>query len=124
MILLNAAEELLNLGMELKDFSGNAIIIYSSPPEIPVANIKEVLEGIVQEVKLMGSTKVRTQLLEKLAKIMAIRGAYQIHKIASQLEMQSLVKQLFNCETSAFSPTGKPTFKLIKMDELNLFFGK
>jgi DNA mismatch repair protein MutL len=90
MILLNAAEELLNLGMELKDFSGNAVIIYSSPPEIPVANIKEVLDGIVQEVKLMGSTKVRTQLLEKLAKIMAIRGAYQTNKVSSQMEIQFL----------------------------------
>lgn len=124
MILLNAAEELLNLGMELKDFSGNAIIIYSSPPEIPVANIKEVLEGIVQEVKMMGVSNIRTQLLEKLAKVMAIRGANQNNKISTQTEMQLLVRQLFSCETSAFSPTGKPTFKLIRIDELNLFFGK
>lgn len=124
MILLNAAEELLNLGLELRDFSGNAVIIYSCPPEIPVANVKEVLEGIIQEVKILGTANLRAQLLEKLAKVMAIRGANQATKSFVQTEMQSLVYQLFACETSAFSPTGKPTFKLLRMEELNLFFGK
>ncbi|MFN0202607.1 MAG: DNA mismatch repair endonuclease MutL [Bacteroidia bacterium] len=122
-ILLDEEELLSQIGMELKDFSGNSVIVYSIPSDISPNQIKEMLLEIAAEMKEAGNSRIREKMVERLAKQMAIKTATLANRITETEGLKSLVFNLFACQNPAFSPTGKPTFKVIKAEELTAFFG-
>jgi DNA mismatch repair protein MutL len=55
---------------------------------------------------------------------MAIQNAIKPGKILTQKEMQSLVADLFECETTNVTPNGKPTYLSFKKEEMDKMFGR
>jgi DNA mismatch repair protein MutL len=55
---------------------------------------------------------------ENLARSLAMQAAVKQGTVLSQVEMQTIVDQLFACEQPFSSPSGKKTFIKIEMTEL------
>jgi len=116
-------KEMGKLGFEVQEFGKRTIIIYAAPPEIPPAQIREVFDQIISDIKQGTGQRTRQQVQDKIARNIAIRSAIPANKELSQEEMNNLLKELFNCEVPTFSPLGKPVYREIRIEELEKYFG-
>lgn len=118
--LLEAEEDLLKLGLEVKDFQGNTVIVYGTPPDLPAGKTKELLVQVIADIHEIGKTHLHTQLPEKFARTIASKIAS--FKAFNPHEAKLLAENLFKTENPAHSPTGKATFQQINADSLSQFF--
>lgn len=119
--LLEAEEDLLKLGLEVKDFQGNTVIVYGTPPDMPAGKTKELLTQVIADIHEIGKTQLHTQLPEKFARTIATKIA--TFKTFNPQEAKLLAENLFKTTNPAHSPTGKQTYKLITGESLGEMFG-
>ena len=120
-MLLGIASELQLIGWDIRPATEGAVAIYGSPATLSNQNFKEVLEGLLQELKndemnLQDSTKIR------IARSMAIASSIKASQTLSTAEMQDLFDKLFACISPNTSPTDKPTLFILGLDELEKRF--
>jgi DNA mismatch repair ATPase MutL len=96
--------------------SENKVFIHGVPSEIRTQVVESMLTDLVHELGENPSFQmdVETHILQLLAKQAAIPSP----KILTQSEMESIVTQLFVCDSPSFTPKGKPTFVLIDLEEI------
>lgn len=118
--LMEAEEELYKLGLEIKDFQGNTVIVYGTPPELPAGKTKDLLEQVIADIKLIGKTNLHERLPEQFARTLAAKAAsykpFQAH------EAKLLVEQLFKTTLPERSPSGKRIYKIITQEEAEKMF--
>ncbi len=119
-ILLEAEKELLTLGLEVKDFQGNTVIVYSTPPDLPAGKVRDLLDQIIVDIQTIGKVSIATELPDKFAKNVAAKIA--AHKPFQVQEAPLLVVALFQTENPSISPSGKMTWKKISNEEIDAFF--
>ncbi len=119
-LLLETEVELFKMGLELKDFQGNTLILYGAPSDLPQSKTRETLEQIIADIKEIGKQQLAEKLPERFAKNIAIRNAAA--KTIQTNEAKHLAESLFSCQQPQFSPTGKATFKILTENELAAFF--
>lgn len=119
-LLLENEAELLKMGLEIKDFQGNTLILYGAPSDLPQSKIRETLEQVIADIKEIGKQQLAEKLPERFAKNMAIRNA--AFKTIQSNEAKHLAESLLSCKQPQFSPTGKATFKILPENELTAFF--
>jgi DNA mismatch repair protein MutL len=122
-ILLENIEELQRAGFDLRDFGNNSIIISGIPAGSSDADIRSILEEII-EFKKQDSDAVKNSGKEGLAKAMARRMCVKSGRNLSEEEMKNLVDELFSCSMPYSSPSGKPTLFKITLDDLDKKFLK
>ena len=109
------------LGFDIETMSGNTFVVNGIPALIKNPNIKELLENILENFKssfvdLKNDRKL--SLAQSMAKSMAVKSGQCLQKE----EMVSLIDELFACKHPYSSPSGKPTFNTIEIEELNKKF--
>lgn len=114
---------LVKMGFEVKEFGTNTIIVYGTPPEIPTARIRDIVEQIVSDIREIGKTQFYEKIYEGIARAVAMRSAINTRQKLNETEMKKLVQDLFRCEVPAYAPTGKPTYKQLSSVELEKYFG-
>lgn len=121
-LLLGVSAELHSIGWDIRP-SGNeySAAIYGSPATLANQNFKQVLEGLIQELKneeseLHDSTKI------KIARSMAIASSIKTGQLLNAQEMQDMFDKLFACTSPNISPSGKPTLFILGLDELEKRF--
>lgn len=115
---------LARLGFEIKALGVNTLIIYGTPAEIPGADAQAILQQVIADLREAGHTQVAARAQEFLARAVARRAAIPARHSLDAAEMQKLARDLFSCEAPAFSPGGKPVYKVIGKEELRQFFGE
>jgi DNA mismatch repair protein MutL len=73
----------------------------------------------MQEV---GISRVFEKLFENIARSVARQSAIASSQHMRQAEMETLLQDLFQCEAPAYSPSGKPVYRIISRQELADFF--
>ncbi len=111
-----------HMGFEVKDFGPDTLIVYGTPSEIPTSRIRDIFEQILAEVKESGTTHLQTRITEAIAKAISMKSAVTSGQKLSIIEMDRIVKELFQCEIPSFAPNGTPTFKVIPTVELEDYF--
>ncbi|MBX7241490.1 MAG: DNA mismatch repair endonuclease MutL [Bacteroidia bacterium] len=119
--LLGAEKELTQLGLEVKDFQGNTVIVYSTPPDLPANKVRDLLEQVIADIHTIGKTDLPAKLPEVFARNVAVRIA--AYKPFQPQEAKLLVEAIFKTESPGISPSGKPVWKIIPAEELASFFG-
>ena len=119
--------ELLNdlqlLGYLVEPFGNNTFVIQGSPADVVQGNEKATLEKMLDQYKHF-SSDIKFNKREKLLRSMAWQQSVKAGTSFEQKEMESLINDLFECETPNATPNGKPTYLEFKKDELDKMFGR
>lgn len=105
------------MGFNVQVMSGNTAMISGVPADIDIGDEQSVLKSMLHQYKeLDGNLKLDAR--HKLAIAFASKTAIPKGKKLSDLEMESLVDQLFACDTPYTDPLNKPTIVYLPMEEI------
>jgi DNA mismatch repair protein MutL len=126
-IILEHAELLRGMRIEIDDFGGNSVVVRSMPKELHKADMKGLLidiasalldkdtSGIEQESE---DQRLRKEIAARLACHKSVRGRDPL----SNEELNKLIADLEQCDTPDRCPHGRPTRILISLDDLKKMF--
>lgn len=114
-------DELASLGFDVADFGKNCLIINGVPGDSPKGCEKELLEGMLEEIK-NGSTTGTEDRMATVALALASHEAILRMRNISAQETEALIGDLFNCEFPAVRPNGKPVFIRLGKEMISGFF--
>ncbi len=112
-------DTLLSMGLDFKEFSGRTLVIDTLP-----ADSRATREDLRELFDDIGTPGVPMNDRKEIAKVIACKMAIKAGQRLSQLEMQSLIDQLFACENPFICPHGRPIVIKISLDELGSRFGR
>ncbi len=113
--------EFYRLGFDIQEFGQNTFIVNGTPTTIEDGDVKGIIDGILENYK----NNLITQRLDKeinVALSMARCTSIKQGEALSMVEMQNIIDELFACETTELSPTGKKTTVTISDEQLKRLF--
>jgi DNA mismatch repair protein MutL len=113
-------ESLATLGIQSKPFSGRTIVVEALPAGTSMTR-DEIRDVFTDLAKL---EKRSLHVREKLAEMVACKGAVKAGQRLTQTEMESLINRLFSCQNPFFCPHGRPAIIRITVDDLYKRFGR
>ena len=123
-VLLNELlDDLRLLGYLVEPFGNNTFVIQGTPADVIDGNEKAALEKMLDQYKHF-SSDLKFNKREKLLRSMAWQQSIKAGTSLEQKEMESLINDLFDCETPNCTPNGKPSYLEFKKDELDKMFGR
>ena len=105
------------MGFNIQLLSGNSAIVSGVPADIQIGNEKNVLESILEQFQSL-SGKVKLEERERVALALATKTAIPRGKKLTDVEMETLIDQLFACEQPYFDPLNNPTIIYLPLDEI------
>lgn len=120
-LLKNLRPDMEQMGFHLQLLSGNTAMITGVPSDIQAGNEKDLLEKILQQYQSL-SERLKISSREKLAIAFANRTSIPRGKRLTQLEMDTIMDQLFSCSEPYSDPMGRPTINYIPLDEIKQRF--
>lgn len=101
-------EILSKIGLSIDIFGVNAIKISSIPLFIKEANEEEYIEELINQVIKDDRIDIES-LRKKVISTMACKASIKANDKLSMIEMDDLMKALFNCDNPTCCPHGRPT---------------
>ena len=100
-------ELLFEMGFECEDFGGAGIIVRGVPEALDMGKIEDALTEILE---LIGNhkTDITPEKKLKMLETVSCRGSIKAGKKLSLMEMDNLVRQLFETEKTVNCPHGRP----------------
>ncbi|MDW5290657.1 DNA mismatch repair endonuclease MutL [Formosa sp. PL04] len=120
-IVLNLKSDLEYAGFVFQNFEDHMVEIIGLPINVPESEVSIILEQLISDVEheVPDANFSAADLLAKsLAKSLAIKSGQSL----AQAEQDHLVNSLFACKDPNVSPTNKPTFITMTVDELDKKF--
>jgi DNA mismatch repair protein MutL len=114
-------EEIRSLGFELSHFGGDSLVIQGVPADLAGVDSQRLLEGLLEQLK-HHRTDLSLGKREQTARALAQRAALRWGQRLELAEMRSLIDQLFACQTPAYTPDGRQTFRLLELDKVAELF--
>lgn len=111
-------DELNVLGFDISDLGPTAIAVNSRPTGFEEADLNELIEQLFEEYK-MTENKIGSSVTNSLAASLAKVGAIGYGKVLHLKEMQHLVDELFACENPNYTPDGRKTITILKIEEID-----
>ena len=113
--------ELHKLGFLIEDFGKNAIIINGIPSDLVLGNEKQLVEDFLEQFKHYADS-LKVDKKEKIARSLARRTCMKSGKSLTVTEQQTIIDQLFSCQTPNFAPNGQSTYVILGENDIkNLF---
>jgi DNA mismatch repair protein MutL len=111
------------LGFDIKSFGKNTIVVEGVPPDVRPGNEARIVEeilGLYKEYQQHSPMAVR----DNLAKSFSCRSAVKAGDVLSEVEMRTLIGQLFSTKMPYVCPHGRPIVLRISIEELDRRFGR
>ncbi|HEX3024502.1 MAG TPA: hypothetical protein VHP12_04760 [Chitinophagaceae bacterium] len=115
--------DLFAIGYQIEPFGSNTFVIQGTPADVLQGNEKHSIELLIEQFKHF-SSDIKFSKREKLIRCMSRQQAIKAGQALTQNEMQSLVEELFKCDTPNITVTGSPTYLEFKEDYLDRMFGR
>lgn len=115
--------EIKALGFSFSDFGQNTIVVNGVPAGINSSNEQAIFEDLIEQFKI-NRDDLKLDKKENLARALAKRSSIQKGKKLNNEEIDALISDLFSCENPNYSPSGKPTFKILGLDTIKEYFGE
>jgi DNA mismatch repair protein MutL len=112
-----------SIGFTIEPFGNNSFIVQATPANTADANAQHIIEKLLEQYKHF-SSDTSFSTTEKLIRSMAIQQAIKAGTTLSLLEMQTLLTDLFACQTPNATANGKPTYMGFKTSDLAKSFGR
>ncbi len=120
-IIYSIKSDLESAGFFFEEFTKESVVVKGIPTTISESQISLILEQLVDDMKLEvpdASFSHLDVLAKSLAKSLAIKTGTSL----SNKEQEALVDTLFSCKEPTLSPSGKPTFKTLTLQEIDSVF--
>ena len=111
------------IGYIIEPFGKDSFVVQGTPADVQQGNEKQVIELLLEQFKHFTS-EVKFSKREKLVRCMARQQAIKAGRTLSQQEMETLIAQLFACNSSNLTPSGNPTYIEFKEDYIDRLFVK
>jgi len=111
---------LLQLGIELEDFGGQAVLLRSIPSLLERADWESTIGEIVRILEYKRGT--REALFDHVISVLACHGAIRAGDELTKREMESLLQQLSMSSLPTNCPHGRPVWRRITYHELEKMF--
>ena len=82
------------------------------------------MERLIEQYKLHNGGDIQNDRTSRIARTLARHHAIKTGRKLNKSEMQSLLDQLFACETPFVAPNGKPTFIKYQLSDIEKQFGR
>jgi DNA mismatch repair protein MutL len=109
--------ELESLGFVLEQANPTTFMINGTPSDAAGCDAVALLEKILENNKI-NRTDLQLDRKLSLARTMAAQLSIKAQTKLSEMEMQNLVEQLFECNVAEIAPNGKKIYALINMEDL------
>ena len=119
---LEQADLLKGLGIEVEPFGGDTVLVASYPAMLSNQNPAEVLKGVIE--KLMGEAKNLDQrdLVDELLHMISCKAAIKAGDKLTPEEIEALLEQRELCQDGHHCPHGRPTSLTFSREELDKKF--
>src|SRR5579883_644308 len=121
-LVLEAADALRELGLEVSDFGGNTILLSSYPTLLGRKPPHEILRGVVDHLLTQERPPAKEAMLHLLMATMACKAAVKAGDKLSPEEIAYLLHLREMAEDSHHCPHGRPTSLLFSRQELDKQF--
>ncbi|SMO56127.1 DNA mismatch repair endonuclease MutL [Melghirimyces algeriensis] len=117
----NWIPHLTGLGMDIEPFGGTTFLVRSHPAWFPQGDEEALIREILDWVK-RGEKMDLARLRDDGAKMMSCKAAIKANRHLRKDEMESLIRQLKECETPFTCPHGRPIFIRFSTYEIEKMF--
>ena len=121
-LVLEAAEPLAELGLEVSDFGGNTVLLSSYPTLLGRKPPHEIFQSVVDHLLNKERAPTKEALLHLLMATMACKAAVKAGDKLSPEEIAYLLQLRAMAEDSHHCPHGRPTSLLFSRQELDKQF--
>ncbi|SDK68298.1 DNA mismatch repair protein MutL [Catalinimonas alkaloidigena] len=116
-LLSEMKEELAALGFDFDMLGRDSVVVRGVPADVPASQQQHLLEEFLEQFKQQ-TAGLKLSRHEQLARALARRAARKRGTPLSELEMRTLIDQLFACEVPGYAPDGSLTLTLFNLDKL------
>jgi len=121
---LNAAEMLGDLGLEIEGFGDGAVIVRSVPALLGNPATRRLVEDIAEElVEIGGSTTLEDRINHVLATI-SCHGSVRAGRALNGDEMNALLREMEVTPRSGQCNHGRPTWVQLSLADIEKLFGR
>lgn len=113
--------ELRNLGFDIHPFGQHTFVIHGMPADNMEENEQAIIESLIESYK-SSSGAVSLNKKERIAASLAKSTSLKKGKRLELREMKSVIDDLFACEQPNVTPSGKPTFITLGLQEIEQRF--
>lgn len=115
--------DLSNLGYEIEPFGTNTFVVNATPADVYQGEEQAAIERLLEQFKYF-SADLKFSKREKVLRTLAMQHSIKSGMHLNKTVIQTLLEDLFACETPSVSPSGKPVFERFNLTELNKRFGR
>jgi DNA mismatch repair protein MutL len=118
-------EDIKSLGFEVREFGKNTLVIEGIPVDLGsnTFNETQLFEHLIEGFK-NSQQELKLDKRDALARSMARNSSIKSGVSLEQEEMNTLIEQLFACQSPNFSISGKPVIQTIGLTEIDKKFDK
>jgi DNA mismatch repair protein MutL len=123
-VLLDQAELLAELGLQIQDFGGGTVALAGVPVMLSRADPQTLLKDLVDLLETSGRKIERRDLLDRLLHMMSCKAAVKAGQRLAPEEIEALLAQRHLCDDAHHCPHGRPTALKLSREELDRQFGR
>ncbi len=120
--LLEAAQTLKSLGLEIQPFGPGAIAVQSIPAILQGANCKNLIHDIVDELDGGEAALAVEKRINEILSRMACHGSVRAGRVLSGDEMNALLRRMEETPNSGQCNHGRPTYISLSLQEIEKLF--
>ena len=123
--LIDQAETLAKLGLEIEPFGAGAIAVRSLPAILGSrVNIEKLIKDIADELTESGETTLLEEKLNHILSTMACHGSVRSGRRLNTEEMNALLRQMEDTPHSGQCNHGRPTWVSLSLTDIEKLFGR
>ena len=122
--LLDHAEELRSLGLELEGFGPGALLVRALPAALGAPDPAPLLRDLADELADAGEMTALASRLDAVLARLACHGSLRAGRRMLQPEMDALLRQMEATPRAATCSHGRPTFLKLSRAEIERMFGR
>jgi DNA mismatch repair protein MutL len=122
--LLDRAEELARLGLELETFGPGAVLVRGLPAALGAPEPAPLIRDIADELDELDESMTLAARLDAVIARMACHGSIRAGRRLTAVEMNALLRQMEATPRAATCSHGRPTFLRLSRAEIETMFGR
>jgi DNA mismatch repair protein MutL len=119
---LDNAELLAQLGVNVQPFGGETVLVTSYPAMLAQVNLVDMLRGIIERLLAGGKEPERRDVLDELLHMMSCKAAVKAGDPLTAEEIEALLRQRHLAHDTHHCPHGRPTALVLTREDLDRQF--